>query len=135
MRLSSTLALVLVVTGCSPGAPQPEEAKVAPDHALVFTAGDADRLEALIDEDPDQAVQLLERTVAGSLASMSDEQFEAFRLTLVELLDEGRLRRLVRAGRERPATAPEVARLIEDLDAWDAAILRGVDQLDMGYYD
>ena len=127
------LAALLALIACSPSEPVPVQAAVQPDQAIVFTPEDADRLKARIDEDPDQAVLLLEQIVAGSLASLTDEQFEEFRVTLIELLDQGRLQRLVRAGRERPATVPEVARLIEDLEAWDQAILRGVDELDLGY--
>jgi hypothetical protein len=119
------LAPLLALIACSPSEPVPVQAAVQPDQAIVFTANDANRfhLKARIDEDPDQAVLLLEQIVAGSLASLTDGQFEEFRVTLIELLDEGRLKRLVRAGRERPATVPEVAQLIEDLDAWDQARL------------
>jgi hypothetical protein len=88
---------------------------------------------ARIDQDPEQALLLLEQVVASSIASLTDEQFEELRTTLIELLDEGRLQRLVRAGRETPATSQEVARLLDDLEAWDASILRGADAPDLGY--
>jgi hypothetical protein len=63
------LAAALALMARSPVGPVPIHAAVEPvDQAIVFTPADADRLKARTDEDPDQAVLLLEQTVACSLA-------------------------------------------------------------------
>jgi hypothetical protein len=126
--------LALVACGRSEPTPSASSPELRP-RGIAFTAADAERLVARIDQDPEQAVLLLEQVVASSIASLTDEQFEELRTTLIELLNEGRLQRLVRAGREAPATSQEVARLLDDLEAWDASILRGADArgADLGY--
>jgi len=101
--------------------------------SIAFSAEEVEQLEARIDRDPEQAVLLLEQAVAGSVASLTDAQFDELRDSLLDLQAEGRLRKLVRAGREMPATSAQVARLLDELEAWDAAILRGADHLDLGY--
>jgi hypothetical protein len=106
-----------------------------PSAGIAFSAENAERLEARIEQDPGQAVLFLEQVVATSLASPTDEQFDQLRAQLIELVDEGKLQQLVRAGREAPATSHEVARLLDDLEAWDDSILRGADMPHVGYYD
>lgn len=128
------MASLLALAACGRSEPTPSASSPEPrPRWIAFTAADAERLVARIDQDPEQAVLLLEQVVASSIASLTDEQFEELGTTLIELLDEGRLQRLVRAGRETPATSQEVARLLDDLEAWDASILRGADAPDLGY--
>ncbi len=100
---------------------------------IPFTREDAERLEALIDENPEESIRLLEQIVAASVTSLSDEQFDGLRVAMTKLVDQKRLRKLVRAGREYPATTEQVALLIDDLEKWDAAIIRGADHWDGGY--
>jgi ElaB/YqjD/DUF883 family membrane-anchored ribosome-binding protein len=137
VRFLLSWTALLACMACSPAAERPPSTsslEPAPS-GFAFSAEDAERLEARIDRDPREAVLYLEKVVASSIASLSDEQFERLRSQLIELLDEGRLQRLVRAGREAPATSHEVARLLDDLEAWDDSIQRGIDVPDPGYYD
>lgn len=132
--LPCALALACLACGSSSERTSSTSSPGPAPEGIAFSAADAERLEARIDEDPEQAVRFLEQVVATSHASLSEEQFDQLRSQLIELVDGGKLRRLVRAGREAPATSHEVARLLEDLEAWDDSILRGVDGGDMGYY-
>jgi hypothetical protein len=135
VRAQVALAASLALASCNPSEPPRTTSDSEPrPRGFALSAEDAERLKARIDQNPRQAVRLLEDVIATSTASMTEQQFEEFRAILVELLDEGRIQRLVRAGREVPATSPEVARLIHELEAWDASIIRGADvPSDLGY--
>lgn len=108
MRFWIPSAAFLALAACGGSEPTQSTSRSEPSVGIVFSAEDAERLKTRIDDDPDQAALLLEQVVASSVASLTDEQFVEFRDVLLELLNEGRLQRLIRAGREHPATSDEV---------------------------
>ena len=129
MRARPILSLLVATLGaCSVGGePAAPGRSPAPEAGIHQTRDDLDRIVGHLESDPERAVELLEQAVAGSVASLSEQQFKELGQALLALLERGELRALVRAGRARRATSAEVLRLLDDLEAWDAVILRGVD--------